>query len=367
MRTIIEKIQQDGAISFTEFMHLALYAPGEGYYSSGLKRIGAEGDFITAPTVSPYFGYAIAKQCQEVLAQFHKSTILEFGAGTGALCEHILDWLAKHDSLPEHYYILEVSPSLRKEQQERIQGLPTKQSSCVKWLDSLPESPFEGIVLGNEVLDAMPVHRFLYQNRVVLESMVYHEKGAFFERFEPTQNPTLATYVEKHLEETLSPYQSEVNLALPAFMQSVSSVLKAGTALWIDYGFPRHEFYHPDRRLGTLMCHRQHQSHDNPFVDIGRQDITAHVDFTHVAESGFDAGFKIAGYTNQASFLLSLGILEMVNTSDDVAMEYNTSQQLKKLLDPQEMGELFKVIALQKGPNQALQGFRFFDKRASLS
>lgn len=367
MNTIIEKIQRDGAIPFAEFMHLALYAPGDGYYASGHKRISAEGDFITAPTLSPYFGHSVAKQCQAILAHYPNGVILEFGAGNGALCAQILDWLDKHNSLPERYYILEVSPSLRAEQQERIANLPAKQRLCVEWLDSLPTQAIQGVILGNEVFDAMPVHRFLHQDGNVLESMVNYEDNRFVERFVPTQNPALEHYVKTHIPLTLSPYQSEVNLTLPAFMQSLSSILEAGSALWFDYGFPRHEYYHPDRRTGTLMCHLKHRSHSNPFFEVGQQDITAHVDFTHVAESAYDAGFRIAGYANQASFLLSLGILELLQQEEDLVAGYNASQQVKKLLDPQEMGELFKVIALQKGSAHALQGFQFFDKRASLS
>lgn len=367
MNAIIEKIRQDGAIPFAEFMHLALYAPGEGYYASGHKRIGAQGDFITAPTLSSYFGYALAKQCQAILAHHNNGVILEFGAGNGALCAQILEWLAQHDSLPEYYYILEVSPSLRQEQQERIFRLPSELAARVIWLDRLPSTPIQGVILGNEVLDAMPVHRFLLQDGAILESMVDYQNDRFIEHFVPTQNLALAEYVKTHIAPKSAPYQSEVNLNLSAFMQSLSTILEAGSALWFDYGFPRHEFYHPDRHTGTLMCHTRHQSHSNPFLHVGEQDITAHVDFTHVAESAFDAGFRIAGYTNQASFLLSLGILDMLLHTEDKAAGYNTSQQVKKLLDPQEMGELFKVIALQKGPSHTLQGFQFFDKRASLS
>lgn len=367
MKAIIEKIQRDGPIPFAEFMQLALYAPGEGYYASGHKRIGPGGDFITAPTLTPYFGYALAKQCQAILAQHPDGSILEFGAGTGELCAQILTWLGKHACLPKQYYILEVSPSLRQEQQERIKALPSEQQKCVIWLDRLPTTPLQGVILGNEVFDAMAVHRFLRQDDKVLESMVDYQNQVFLERFLPTKNQTLATYVATHIPQSQSPYLSEVNLILPAFMQSLYGILEAGTALWIDYGFPRHEFYHPDRRTGTIMCHYQHQSHSNPFIHVGEQDITAHVDFTHLAESAFDAGFRIAGYTNQASFLLSLGILELPDNTDDAIASYNAAQKIKKLLEPQEMGELFKVIALQKGPAYALQGFQFFDKRASLS
>lgn len=354
-------------LPFVEFMQLALYAPGEGYYSSGLQKLGKQGDFITAPELTPLFGKTLANQCQQIMQSLESPDILEFGAGSGALCVAILAHLEELHCLPEHYYILEVSANLRHRQAQLIQQKIPHLASKIVWLEQWPVIPFNGVVLANEVLDAMPVHRFLLKEDELLESYVTFDKQQQLQEvFKPCQNTRLRRYIEERLKLNTYPYLSEVNLFLDEWIAAIYRSLNQGMVLLIDYGFPRHEYYHPDRHQGTLMCHYQHHSHPNPLVHPGAQDITAHVDFTHVAEAGQQAGFHVAGYTNQASFLLANGLLSFVAALDEEVAQIKAKQAIKQLTQPSEMGELFKVIALNKGMDIDLIGFQLLDKRVSL-
>jgi SAM-dependent MidA family methyltransferase len=238
----------------------------------------------------------------------------------------------------------------------------------IHWLDRWPDQPFEGLILANEVLDAMPVHRFMQTKEGILESFIrLDEKGELVEIFKPTENQRLLRQVQKSLGSELVPYLSEVNLFIDAWLASCYAMLSAGAMLIIDYGFPRHEYYHPDRQSGTLMCHYRHHAHTNPFVHLGEQDITAHVDFTQVAEAAEAAGFHVAGYCNQAAFLLANGLLDLLdNSTDDVRLKLKLQQAVKQLIQPSEMGELFKVIAFTKNCDLTLTGFQMQDKRGSL-
>lgn len=357
--------QQD--LPFVEFMHLALYAPREGYYSSDLQKLGKQGDFITAPELTPLFGKTLANQCQQIMRMLDAPAILEFGAGSGALCVALLEQLALLNCLPEAYYIMEVSANLRHRQAELIQQKIPQLADKVRWLDRWPETPFNGVVLANEVLDAMPVHRFLYSEQGIMESYVsLDEQQQLHEVFKPCENARLVAYIQQRLSLESTPYLSEVNLFIDDWIANIYRILKQGVVLLIDYGFPRHEYYHPDRQQGTLMCHYQHHSHPHPLLHPGEQDITAHVDFTHVAEAGQQAGFHVAGYTNQAAFLLANGLLSLVNTLDNEVEQLKAKQAIKQLTQPSEMGELFKVIALNKDMDIALNGFQLLDKRVSL-
>lgn len=367
IQSLRERLAQDQEISFADFMHIALYAPNEGYYSAGLHKLGKEGDFITAPELTPLFGKTIANQCQQILKELTTPSILEYGAGTGKLCVDILGQLEQLQSLPDAYYILEVSANLRHRQQEYIQQALPHLAHKVRWLNTWPSEPFNGVILANEVLDAMPIHRFMLSEQGLMESYItMDDNGALKELFKPCSNAALADYVNYCLPELQAPYLSEVNLFIDDWISNNYRILKTGAVILIDYGFPRHEYYHPDRRQGTLMCHHQHKAHPNPLLFPGEQDITAHVDFTHVAEASDKAGFHIAGYTNQASFLLSNGLLNFVNTLDDEKTQFRDTQAIKQLIQPSEMGELFKVIALTKNLDLDLQGFQLHDKRVSL-
>lgn len=354
-------------IPFVEFMQLALYAPNEGYYSSGLPKIGMQGDFITAPELSPLFGKTIANQCQQIISTIPSPVLFEFGAGTGKLCVDVLTHLESLDCLPESYCILEVSANLRHRQGELIAEKIPHLAHKVQWLDRWPENPFNGVVLANEVLDAMPIHRFIHTDAGLMESYVsLNEQNQLREEFLPCENQPLIDYVRQDLCLTSTPYLSEANLFIKDWIAAIYQMLSQGVVLLIDYGFPRHEYYHPDRNQGTLMCHYRHQSHANPLLNPGEQDITAHVDFTHVAEAGQEAGFHIAGYTNQASFLLANGLLSLVNAIDNEREQIKAKQAIKQLTNPNEMGELFKVIALTKNIEIALNGFLLQDKRVNL-
>ncbi|MGC1183359.1 class I SAM-dependent methyltransferase [Legionella sp.] len=358
--------QQD--LPFVEFMQLALYAPGEGYYSSGLQKLGKQGDFITAPELTPLFGKTLANQCQQIMLSLELPVLFEFGAGTGALCVAVLEHLAELNCLPEAYYILEVSANLRHRQCELIQQKIPHLAHKVIWLERWPEIPFNGIILANEVLDAMPVHRFMQTAEGIMESYITLDEQRLKEVFKPCHNFRLLDFVKNRLNiniETI-PYLSEVNLFLDDWIGAIYHILKQGVVLLIDYGFPRHEYYHPDRHQGTLMCHYQHQSHVDPLLHPGAQDITAHVDFTHVAEAAQLAGFHVAGYTNQASFLLANGLLSLIDALDNEVAQIQAKQAIKQLTLPSEMGELFKVIALSKNIEIALNGFQLLDKRVSL-
>lgn len=354
-------------IPFADFMHFALYDPIQGYYTKALPKIGIEGDFITAPELTPLFGQSLAAQCREILSQLHQPVILEFGAGTGRLCVDILSQLEAWGCLPESYLILEVSPYLRHRQQQFIQEAIPHLAERVVWLDRLPELPVNAVYIANEVLDAMPVHRFMLNDGQILESHVRQDaEGQWQEEFIPCTNPQLSDFIQKHLSALPSPYLSEVNLFVPGWLQACYDSLQQGVILLIDYGFPRHEYYHPDRKQGTLIGHYQHRTQSDLLAHVGDQDLTAHVDFTWVAEAAADCGFAIRGYTNQASFLINNGLLNYLSAIDDPVRQFRATQAVKQLIQPTEMGELFKVMALGKDYDQPLSGFLVQDKRASL-
>ncbi|RUR18392.1 SAM-dependent methyltransferase [Legionella sp. km535] len=367
IHTLHTQLKEQNELPFIEFMQLALYAPGEGYYSSGLPKLGKQGDFITAPELTPLFGKTLANQCKQILTSIEQPILFEFGAGTGALCSDILTHLEHLNCLPEAYYILEVSADLRQRQQELVQQKIPHLAHRVSWLDHWPETPFNGVVLANEVLDAMPVNRFMLKGNEIFESYIALDKdGELIELFKPCQNERLYHYVKNNLPQQTTEYVSEVNLFIEDWLANIYNMLNHGAVFLIDYGFPRHEYYHPDRNQGTLMCHYQHHAHPDPLLHPGEQDITAHVDFTHVAEAGQQAGFHIAGYTNQASFLLANGLLSFINSLEDEREQFRAKQAIKQLTDPSEMGELFKVIALTKNLDIDLNGFLLNDKRVSL-
>ncbi len=369
---IIQRIQQAGGqIPFSEFMQHALYAPALGYYSGGLHKFGEQGDFITAPELSPLFSCCVAHQCYQVLSALpaEQRVILEFGAGSGRMATDILIALEQADCLPAQYWILELSSELQHRQRERLQAEAPNLVSRVQWLSQLPDAPFSGVVLGNEVLDAMPVERFHVAENAALERFyVTWQDEQFAWQVSNEEMAELNTLLEPFLDTLPSGYMSEYNPFLADWMQNIARCLQHGLILLFDYGFPRAEFYHPQRDEGTLMCHYRHHAHSDPLCLVGLQDITAHVDFTAVAETAHDAGLNIAGYTTQASFLLSCGISDLMQQIDpnDTVNWLRQTQQAKKLLLPSEMGELFKVIALTQGLEDVpLLGFSH-DERARL-
>ena len=362
---IIDVIQaQGGHIGFAEFMQLALYAPGLGYYSAGKNKFGEAGDFVTAPEISPLFGQCLAQQCADVLDRLGGGDLLEAGAGSGKLACHVLAHLEQLDQLPGHYYILEVSADLRQRQQQHIENTLPHLHQRVHWLDCLPER-FSGVIIGNEVLDAMPVERFIVSDKGVEQLCVGHEDGQFVWHRHKASNALIDRVNALDL---TPPYISELNLNAEAWIASLADIMERGLILLIDYGFPEHEYYLADRREGTLMCHYKHHAHDNPLILTGLQDITAHVDFTAIAQSAVDNGLSVSGYTSQAAFLIGCGIEQLVNGlgAVDEKTRFQLSQQIQTLTQPSEMGELFKVIALGKEMDLSLRGFMVQDRRDRL-
>lgn len=370
---IVEKIQKaGGGIPFSEYMQYALYTPNLGYYMVHPDIFGEkEGkDFTTAPEISSLFGQTLANVCHAILKEIPHAVILELGAGTGKLAEDLLNALDKLGTLPEAYWIFDPSLNLREKQQERLAAHTTNKKTSLKWLEELPKKPFCGIVIANEVLDAMPAQRFQITDKECFELFVTYRDEVFQEEYRVTQDSAILRLAE-HIRAQNSPeilkvrpYQSERLPELASFFKTLSHSLEKGAVLLIDYGFPRHEFYHPDRYMGTLMCHQQQRAHADPYHDVGLQDITTHVDFTDVAEKADEAGFSIAGYTQQAAFLMNAGILSLSSSSLSFL---ETKKALQLLTSPSEMGELFKVIALTKALDlYPFPGFEHFDKRRSL-
>ncbi|MDM8565734.1 SAM-dependent methyltransferase [Candidatus Halobeggiatoa sp. HSG11] len=356
--TIITAIEQAGGIiPFNEFMRLALYAPGLGYYSAGMRKFGTDGDFVTAPEISPLFAQCIARQCQQVLTNFDAGVILELGAGSGIMAVDILKTLQELNSLPKRYFILEVSADLQQQQREMLQTKAPQFLPLVEWLHELPTEPLQGIILANEVLDAMPVQKFHIKQDDITEFNITHDSDSFVWHEQTTTDTALQEAVTAL--DLPDDYISEINLALPAWLQSIADILAEGMILLIDYGFPSNEFYHPQRNQGTLMCHYRHHSHIDPLILVGLQDITAHVDFTTVAEAASLAELQVAGYTNQANFLLGCGLADILFSlnPDDKQNYLPHAQQAKTLILPSEMGELFKVMALTKNFDMPLLGF----------
>ncbi|MDF2867629.1 MAG: hypothetical protein K0S11_1099 [Gammaproteobacteria bacterium] len=358
-----------GAISFANYMELALYAPSLGYYSGGLTKFGEAGDFITAPELSPLFGYCIANQCAEILSQTG-GQILEFGAGSGKLALDVLTHLAELNALPNNYLIIEPSAEL---QQRQRQLLATKAPTLLKrvaWLNQLPEN-FTGVVLANEVLDAMPIHLFEIDEQAFYECEVgLQNEGLTWHKRMLAPDSELAKRIltlQKHYGNEWQHYVSEISLMIPAWLKSIGRMLNRGAVFLIDYGFPAHEYYHHDRNTGTLMCHYRHYAHSDPFYFPGLQDITAHIDFTLVAEGAIEAGLEVMGYTHQAAFLLNSGLLnELSRLALNDIEQFALAQQVKKLTLPHEMGELFKVMALGKNIEGELLGFSRQDQRHRL-
>ena len=371
---VAEIAQSGGQITFERYMAMVLAHPGLGYYVSGSQKFGASGDFVTAPEISPLFSYCMARQCAEILAALGTSNdkvMLEFGAGTGIMAADILLEMEKIGELPQRYYILELSGELKQRQRQTVQTKAGHLIDKVEWIEELPVTGFCGIVLANEVLDAMPVHRFFKDTSNTVQPLgeyyVAWEKDEFILRQGPLSSDELKKSISAFDDNLPEKYSSEINLAANAWMSSVADILQNGVVLIIDYGFPRHEYYHPDRGQGTLMCHYRHRSHANVFFYPGLQDITAHVDFTAVAEAADNAGLDIIGYTNQAFFLLGNRVESYLQELDSESVYYmKLSQQLKTLTMPGEMGELFKVIAFGKGYTKPLQGFAIKDDRIKL-
>jgi SAM-dependent MidA family methyltransferase len=368
-RLIQEEIAAaSGWISFERYMQLALYAPGMGYYSGGAAKFGQAGDFVTAPEISSLFGRALARQAAQVLRVINGGgDILEFGAGTAKLTLDLLLELERLGGLPVHYFILEVSADLRQRQRHFLEEHAAHLLPRVVWLERLP-AEFEGLMLANEVLDAMPVHLVAWRETGLFERGVICRDDEFQWMEHPLDEGELsaaAREMEPLVEAGASAgYISEINLSACHFIHSLGPILRKGAILLIDYGFGRSEYYHPQRSHGTLMCHYRHHAHDDPFYLPGLQDITSHVDFSAIANAATNAGLLLHGYNSQAHFLINCGIVDILTQiSPENLKEYlPMANQLQKLVSPAEMGELFKAIAFGKNISLPLLGFTSGDK-----
>ncbi|MBI5107227.1 MAG: SAM-dependent methyltransferase [Rhodocyclales bacterium] len=357
-----------GWMSFARYMELALYEPGLGYYAGGAQKFGdhaAGGDFLTAPEITPLFARALARQVAQVLAA-SEPFVIEAGAGSGRLAADLLPALDALGCLPERYRILELSGALRARQQARLAERAPRYCNRVEWLDTLPDR-FSGCLVGNEVLDAMPSHAVQWNgDGSVSEIGVGLNEGRLADAERPAHGALLAA--ARALDITTA-WRGEISLAARAWVAELSRRLSRGALLLIDYGLPRHELYHPQRNGGTLRCHYRHRVHQDPYWFPGLSDITSHVDFTAVAEAGFDAGLEVMGYCSQANFLLNCGIGELMSGPEvgaDETANLRARGAVNVLLSPNEMGELFKVIALGRGIHGPLAGFARGDKLHTL-
>ena len=347
-----------GWLPFERYMHLALYAPGLGYYSAGSHKLGAGGDFTTAPEQSTLFGQTVAQQLVELIHS-GLDTIIELGAGSGALAHSVLLELAQCNALPDRYAILEVSPDLRARQHTRLQTqLPPALFARIDWLDTLP-SQCSAAVIANEVLDAIPSHRVRLHQGQYLEQGVVSQDQALAWDYRPATGALLAAAQALGLDEG---YETEINLAAQALIADLGTRLNRGVILCIDYGFPAHEYYHPQRNQGTLMCHYRHHAHTDALLWPGLQDITTHVNFSAIAKAS--PLLTLCGYTQQAQFLINCGITDLLSATDprNTQRYLPLATQAQTLLSPAEMGELFKVIALGRHWDGPLRGFSRGDK-----
>jgi SAM-dependent MidA family methyltransferase len=362
LRTLIDAA--GGWIPFSHYMEAALYAPGLGYYAAGAMKFGAAGDFVTAPEMTPLFGRTLAHALAPVLAETG-GEVLELGAGSGRLAADLLGELERLDALPARYSILEVSADLRQRQQIILARDLPQLAGRVQWLDALP-AHFSGIILGNEVLDALPAELVHWTENGPLSHGVIVEGDTFSWQDRPIADPMLRTRADAL---DLAPgYVSEINLAADALIASLAQCMDRGLILMIDYGFVAAEYYHPQRHMGTLRAHYRHHALDDPFYLPGLCDLTAHVDFSAVARAGTAAGLELAGYASQAGFLLNSGLTELLMQTppSDAAAYLPQANAVQRLVSPAEMGELFKVIGFGKGGIAPLAGFARGDRRHSL-
>lgn len=367
-----EIVAEGGWIGFDRYMQQALYEPGLGYYSAGARKFGAGGDFITAPEVAPVFSRCLALQCAEVLqALGTESRLLELGAGSGAMAAELLAELERQGALPAEYWILDLSADLRERQHETLEQIVPHLLPRVRWLDSLPAVPFTGMILANEVLDALTIERFAIRSGEVNALGVSSEFGQLqlAEVRAASRLVAAVRRIETDIGNRLPDgYESEVCTGLAGWFESIAHSLERGVLLFVDYGLPRREYYSAERTRGTLLCHFRHRFHEDALARVGLQDITSWVDFTAVAEAAQGAGCEVAGYTTQAHFLIGCGLGDFVANVEglDLVQRLNLSRQAMVLSLPGEMGERFKVIALSKDYDSPLRGFATRDLRYSL-
>lgn len=345
-------------IPFSRFMELALYAPGLGYYAAGARKFGAEGDFVTAPEISPLFARCLALQAGQVLEAVG-GAILELGPGSGVLAADLFGELKGQGRAPAHYFLLEVSPDLRERQRRLIAERHPADLDRFTWIDRLPER-IRGLVIANEVLDVLPVSLVHRRGGEILERGVIVSEAGFAWDDAPLPDGELRRRAQAVLPPGMDDYLTEIGLASEGLVRTLAASLEAGVALFIDYGFTQREYYHPQRSMGTLRCHYRHRFHGDPFFLPGLQDITAHVDFTAMARAAGQADAEVAGFTTQAYFLISCGLATLVSAGDPTATlsRLRATSAVHRLISPAEMGELFKVLGISRGYDAPLLGFQ---------
>ena len=362
-----EIVAAGGWLPFSEFMAGLLYAPGLGYYTAGARKFGAAGDFVTAPGMTGLFGQALASQLAQIMT-LSAPQLLEIGAGPGRLEADLLLALERLDALPERYRILDLSADLRERQRQTLLAEAPHLLARVEWLDALPEQ-YSGVVVGNELLDAMPADIVVWRGTgIEVRGVVLDAEENFAWQDRPAAGALLQAAREIEAQCALPPdFESEISLAMRAWMAEWGHRLARGALLLFDYGFPRREFYHPQRSRGTLMCHYRHHAHPDPFYLPGLQDVTVHVDFTAVIAAAHGSGLELLGYANQGQFLINCGILDRLAEIGVGTAEYlRASGAVGKLVMPHEMGELFKVIAVGRGIDTGLCGFLAGDQSRRL-
>ncbi len=364
-------IAAGGWIDFEQYMQLALYAPGLGYYSAGAQKFGETGDFITSPEVSPLFAQTLANPVSVLLKKIPQAKIIEFGAGSGKLAADLLCALDALDQLPDEYLIIEVSAELQQRQRETLQQTVPELLDRVHWLSSLPQTSLNAIVIANEVLDAMPVQRFSIEenNEVKLLGVEIADtelKLSYQNSTEALTDKVLA--LNENFNHQGHAYCSEINLNIAPWIKAVSQCINKGAVYLIDYGYPRSEYYSEDRHMGTFLGYYKHRSLDAPLWCPGLQDLTAFVDFTDIAEAAIEHGFDVDGFTSQGNFLINAGLTQVVEnlTIENEMQRLNIMQQMKTLSMPGEMGERFKVMGLSKGMDDNIPGFEMRDFRYRL-
>jgi SAM-dependent MidA family methyltransferase len=357
-----------GWLSFDEYMRIALYEPGLGYYSAGAHKLGAGGDFTTAPEISPLFGRCLARHCSEVLQALGGGEVLELGAGSGRLAFDVITAMAAQGAPPPRYRILEISADLRERQRQLLSTLPTSLATRVEWLDAPPRDAWQGALLANEVLDALPVKRFVQRAGAWRELGVELDEAAGLRWGDMAAPSSLIDAIEAlHLPRELPEgFESEICPMLGSWIREVTASLQRGVALFVDYGLSRSEYYSAARSRGTLRCHYRQRAHDDPFAHPGLEDITAWVDFTAVAEVADESGLDVLGYGTQTGALLGLGIESQIASAPDEGARIRRAAEARQLLMPTEMGETFKFIALGRAFEAPLAAFAHQDLRRYL-
>jgi SAM-dependent MidA family methyltransferase len=345
-------------VPFSRYMELALYAPGQGYYAAGARKFGEDGDFITSPEISPMFARCFALQSGQVLKAVG-GDILELGPGSGIFAADLFDALKEQGTVPGRYLLLEVSPDLRQRQRQLLEKRHPADIDRFVWIDELPKK-IRGVVIANEVLDVVPCSMLHRENGTIQESGVIVTEAGFAFEDQPLPDGELARRAAALIPQGDYSYLTEVNLAAEALVRTIATSLEAGLALFIDYGFAEHEYYHPQRSMGTLRCHYRHRFHGDPFFMPGLQDITAHVDFSAMARAAEQGGCEVIGYTTQAYFLISCGLAVLVSAGDPTRTlsKLKGTSAVHRLIGPSEMGELFKVLGFQKGLDGPVLGFQ---------